>query len=380
MVAEDRWWRESRERLLEIAGERAAAYVYDLATVTAATRRVLALRSIDRVFYAMKANPHPAVLRTLDEGGLSFECVSLGELRHLLEQVPRIDRDRILFTPNFAPRAEYEAALVEGVRLTLDSLYPLRHWPGLFSGSTCMLRIDAGPGRGHHEKVRTAGGQVKFGLAADDVDEFLELADATGLEVVGLHVHSGSGIDDEEHWPETARTLARLARGIPSVRVLNLGGGLALRANQGERPLDLDLLDRELLAVRESCPDLSFWLEPGRYLVAEAGVLLARVTQTTTKGGTRYVGVATGMNSLLRPALYGAEHEIVNLTRLDEPAEEPATVVGPICESGDRLGLSRLPAATREGDVLLVADVGAYGHVMASTYNLREPAPELVLD
>jgi diaminopimelate decarboxylase/aspartate kinase len=108
--------------------------------------------------------------------------------------------------------------------------------------------------------------------------------------------------------------------------------------------------------------------------------LLARVTQTKAKGGERYVGVDAGMNSLLRPALYGAHHEIVNLTRLDAAASETATIVGPICESGDVLGRDRRLPPSAEGDVLLVADAGAYGASMASRYNLREPAREILID
>jgi len=121
------------------------------------------------------------------------------------------------------------------------------------------------------------------------------------------------------------------------------------------------------------------WLEPGRYLVAQAGVLLARVNQTKRKRDKNFIGVDAGMNSLLRPALYGVYHEIVNLTRLEEPAVLVADVVGPICETGDVLGRDRHLPATRPGDVLLVATTGAYGRAMSSRYNLREPASERLL-
>jgi diaminopimelate decarboxylase/aspartate kinase len=120
-------------------------------------------------------------------------------------------------------------------------------------------------------------------------------------------------------------------------------------------------------------------MEPGRFLVAEAGVLLARVTQVKRKGGYTWVGVDAGMNSLIRPALYEAYHEIVNLSRLGDPADAVCEVVGPICESGDVLGSHRRLPLPREGDVLLIAQGGAYGAVMASHYNLREPAREVIL-
>jgi diaminopimelate decarboxylase/aspartate kinase len=120
-------------------------------------------------------------------------------------------------------------------------------------------------------------------------------------------------------------------------------------------------------------------MEPGRFLVAEAGVLLCRVTQVKTKGEVRYVGVDVGMNSLIRPALYGAHHEIVNLSKLGQPRTEVVHVVGPICETGDTLGHARRLPPTEEGDVIMIADTGAYGRVMASHYNRRPPAAETVL-
>ena len=141
--------------------------------------------------------------------------------------------------------------------------------------------------------------------------------------------------------------------------------------------VDLGKLDALLGAVREARPQLAIWIEPGRYLVAAAGVLLARVTQLKSKGGVRFVGVATGINSLIRPALYGSYHEIANLTRADDSATELVSVVGPICESADVLARDRLLPVTREADVLLFANAGAYGHAMSSHYNLREPATEL---
>jgi len=138
---------------------------------------------------------------------------------------------------------------------------------------------------------------------------------------------------------------------------------------------------RAMAEIKVAWPQYALWIEPGRYLVAEAGVLLARVTQVSNKLGVRRIGADAGMNALLRPALYGAWHEIVNLSRLGDPAGSAAEIVGPICETGDVLGRRRpLPATTAEDDVLLVANAGAYGFVMANRYNLRELPQEEVLD
>jgi diaminopimelate decarboxylase/aspartate kinase len=171
-----------------------------------------------------------------------------------------------------------------------------------------------------------------------------------------------------------------LAERIGSISVLNIGGGLGVPAHPGEVALDIVALDRALNEVKAAYPHYQLWMEPGRYLVADAGVLLARVTQLKTKGGFHYLGLDTGMNSLIRPALYDAWHKIVNLTRLGTPATALYQVVGPICESGDILGTDRRLPVAQEGDVILIAQAGAYGKVMSSHYNLRDEADEIVLE
>ena len=196
---------------------------------------------------------------------------------------------------------------------------------------------------------------------------------------MGLHAHTGSGVLSPEAWLDTGRRLLELTEAFPDVRYLDIGGGLGVPEKPGQRALDLEQLDAALEEIKRGCGDRQIWIEPGRYLVAQAGVLLTRVTQLKGKGAMQYVGVNTGMNTLIRPALYGAYHEIVNLSRLGTPATELVTVVGPICETGDRLGSDRLMPPAREGDVLLIANAGAYGFVMSSSYNLRGPVPEIVI-
>ena len=373
------WWRSRRDELLEIAEQMGTAYVYDRGSIENAVRSLVALESVDEVFYAMKANAHSEVLALVHELGVNFECVSPGEIEHVLERFPDLDRHRILFTPNFAGRREYERALEQDVWLTLDNLFPLRHWGALFAGREIFIRIDTGQGRGHHEHVRTAGAHSKFGVPLFEIDELAELVKQFDTRVVGLHAHTGSGVLNPDAWLETGRTLATLVSTFPDVRYVDIGGGLGIPEKPGQRPLDLPGLDHALGEVRTLCGGRQIWLEPGRFIVAQAGVLLTRVTQTKGKGNVQYVGVNTGMNSLIRPALYGAYHDIANLSRLDEAADSLVTVVGPICETGDRLGSDRLMPAAQEGDVLLIANAGAYGRVMSSNYNLRPPAGEVVI-
>lgn len=375
----ENWWQRKRDRLLEIGEREGHAYVYDLETVEAAARALLGMHSVDRVLYAMKANFNPEILRALAHLGVSFDCVAPGEVHHLREAVPDVDTSSLLFTPNFAPRQEYEWALEEGLQVTLDNLHPLREWPEIFDGRALFVRLDPGQGRGHHEHVKTAGVHSKFGIPRFELDELAHLTDRAGARIVGVHAHAGSGILDPENWRNVAQALAAAAKRFPEVEVLDLGGGLGVPEHPGDSAFDVARLDEHLSSIREAYPRFRLWLEPGRYLAAQAGVLLARVTQVKGKGDVRYVGLSTGMNSLIRPALYGAYHEIVNLTRLHEPATEKATVVGPICETGDRLGSDRLLPPSKEGDVMLVANTGAYGYAMSSRYNLRQPAREIVI-
>jgi diaminopimelate decarboxylase/aspartate kinase len=373
------WWRRRRDALLALATTHDCAYVYDLHEVSAAAAALQRLESVDRVLYAVKANPNAHILRLLAAAGLGFECVSPGEIEQVLSSVPGLDRSRIQFTPNFAARAEYAWGLEQKIQLTIDNLYILREWGEMFRGQRVFIRIDTGTGRGHHHHVRTAGAHAKFGVPLTEIDELARLTERHGVSVVGLHAHSGSGIFDADNWAEVATRLLDLAQRFTQLHTIDVGGGLGVPDGHDQPGLDRAQLDTALLAVRQSRPGVALWLEPGRYLVAAAGALIARVTQTKSKDDVRYVGIATGMNSLIRPALYGAWHEIVNLTRLDEPATEIVNVVGPICESADFLGHDRLLPPTREGDVLLIANAGAYGYAMSSRYNLREPAQEFVL-
>jgi diaminopimelate decarboxylase/aspartate kinase len=373
------WWHEAeRERLLQIAAEATPRYVYHLPTVRHQARELKSLAAVDRLHYAVKANTHPAILSALAEEGFGFECVSPGELKFVLAHVP--ESAPLLFTPNFAPRDDYAWALTTRATVSLDALYPLEHWGELFRWREIVLRVDLGRGLGHHEKVRTGGSGSKFGLPVDQLDDFLELADVHGVIVRGLHAHLGSGILDDKHWGDVYAQLASLAERIGSVSFIDIGGGLGVPSHPGEARLDIPALDRVLREVKAAYPHYQLWMEPGRYLVADAGVLLAKVTQQKGKGSLRYLGIDTGMNSLIRPMLYDAWHEIVNLTRLHEPATALYQIVGPICESGDVLGSDRrLPEAT-EGDVVLIAQTGAYGKVMSSPYNMRDEACEVVID
>lgn len=374
------WWEVNREALLKLGANHSPCYLYDTQTQARQADALLTLKSVNQLFYAVKANPHPSILKTLYDKNISFECVSMQELKHVLACFPTLDKSRLLFTPNFAAQKEYQFALSLGCHVTIDSLYPLIQWPKLFQGQSILLRLDPGSGAGHHKYVCTGGNASKFGIPRDSLDLLETIIKTQKIQVIGLHAHSGSGILLPDLWQQTALMLAEEIKRFPDARIVNLGGGLGIVEKPGQQPLDLAALDASLLAVKSQHPHLSFWLEPGRFFVAESGVILAKVTQCKEKGKVRFVGIETGMNSLLRPALYGSYHEIVNLSRLDEDKTGFAHIVGPICESGDTLGYDRLLPETQEGDLMLIANAGAYGHCMGSNYNLRPPAHEIIFE
>jgi len=373
------WWKRRSEQLISLVADGQARYVYHLPGVETRARELVdKLPSIDRVFYSMKANAHTRVLETAVEAGLGIECVSAAEVK-LASKISG-GRVPILFTPNFCPLDEYGEAFRAGAEVVVDGPEALLARPDLFAGREIGLRIDPGRGLGHHEKVRTAGGGAKFGQPLEDAGQIVDAAREAGAKVVGLHAHVGSGILDPEAWAATGRALSTIVPKFADLRWIDLGGGLGVSERPGHPPLRIDDVERSLAGLRDELPGLQLRLEPGRYLVSEAGVLVVPVTQVRSKAGIRFAGVATGMNSLIRPALYGAWHAIHNLSRPDEPPSGYWDVVGPICETGDVLGRDRLLPDTRPGDVLLIENAGAYGAVMASRYNLREPAAEVVLD
>jgi len=375
------WWRGRRAALLRLADAGTPRYVYDLDTLRARSATLRQAAAVDRRYFAIKANPHPDLLRALVAEGFGLECVSQGELEHAFAAVPALDSANVLFTPSFAPRAEYEAAYARGVTVTLDNVEALRRWPDTFRGRALWLRVDLGRGDGHHAKVVTGGSASKFGLPLGAFDAFVAEARRLDVRITGLHAHLGSGIDKPAHWREVYAELAGFADGVGSIETIDIGGGLPIPYKPDAEPFDFAAWADGLAGIKAAYPRYALAIEPGRYLVAECGVLLTRVTQVVEKQGVRRVGLDAGMNALMRPALYDAYHGIHNLSRLDDAGEAVFDVVGPICESSDVFGTQRpLPAATEEGDVVLVADAGAYGFVMANAYNLRELPVESIID
>jgi diaminopimelate decarboxylase len=354
-------------------------YVTDLDRVRENAVRLLAAFPDADVRYAVKAHTGRAVLRTVRAAGLGAECASAGEVVRALDA----GFDAVQYTAVNPPaadldvvvdrwRAGAEVTVVAGARDTVTRLRD-RGFDGRLA-----IRVNVGVGAGHHDKV-TTGGHAKFGVPADRVPDLLADARAD-FDVVGIHAHAGSGIsgDDLDAHRELVARMGDLARGVGDLEFVDVGGGFGVPYREGDPPLDLEAV---ATATREALGDVDATLavEPGRYVVADAGVLLTRVNTVKETGETAVAGVDAGMTTLLRPAMYDAYHAIGNLDAGDRPTRS-VTVAGPVCETADLFCEGRSLPDPRRGDLLALGNAGAYGYEMASTYNSRPRPAEVVLD
>jgi len=360
-------------------------YVTDLGRVRGNVARLRAAFPDADVRYAVKAHTGRPVLEAVREAGLGAECAAAGEVVRALDA----GFESVQYTAVNPPagdldivvdrwRAGADLTVVAGARDTLDRLRD-RGFDGRLA-----IRVDPGVGAGHHEKV-TTGGHAKFGVPYDRAAEVVGDARAD-FDVVGVHAHAGSGIsgDDLSAHRELVARMGDLAREVGDLEFVDVGGGFGVPYREDEPPLDLPAVAD---ATREAlgAVDARLAVEPGRYVVADAGVLLTRVNTVKPvddAGSTGPVpvvaGVDAGMTTLLRPAMYDAYHAIRNLT--DDRPERPVTVAGPVCETADLFCEARPMPSPRRDDLLAIGNAGAYGYEMASTYNSRPRPAEVVRD
>ena len=373
------WWIKKKDELLNIASKTSNCIIYDRFTIENSIKKLKKIEAIDQLFFAMKANFNSEILDIIYKSGLGFECVSIGEMKRLFDLMPNIDRKKIIFTPNFAKKSDYIWALANQVTVIVDSIYPIAKWPDIFENQDIMIRIDPGKGDGHHDHVITAGSHSKFGIPLSDINQVLRLCEKYRIKIIGLHTHHGSGIKNISTWLDTAKLLLELSKKFKDTAVINLGGGIPIKEKLNQREFDFNKFSHMLIDLKKNFKNIEMWFEPGRFIVGESGALITHVTQIKQKDDQNYIGVDVGMNVLIRPILYGSYHEIVNLTKYDQERKLLVSIVGPICESGDKLGENREFPETDEEDVILIANAGAYVRSMASEYNLREMPDEIII-
>jgi len=364
-------------------------YIYDAGVIRAQIERVRgAFAALPfQPFYAMKANGALAILRLIREGGFGCDCVSPGEI--FIARRAGFTPEQIWFTCSNVSDDDLRAVGDPSIVINVNSMSEIDRVLALGLPNPIALRVNPDVGAGHHADVVTAGGGVKFGIDLAEVSSARMVVEDGGRKVVGLHAHIGSGVDDLVPLLESARRLLDLSGEFANLRFINFGGGLSIPYRPGDREFPIAAYGDELTHLagqRLRARNLTAILEPGRYVVAQSGTLLARVTAKRISGGLTWVGCDTGFNHLARPSKYNAYHHIVNVSRQSE-AKEDVVVAGNLCESGDVFTRSaagevetRSIDAVRVGDLLAFRDAGAYGFSMASHYNARLLPPEVMVD
>lgn len=367
-------------------------YVYSENILRERCRELVNLSSHSGFYvnYSVKANSNPALLAIIRSEGLLVDAMSPGELR--MDMLAGYEPQQILYISNNNAPDEMLNAISHGCLVSVDSLSQLDMYGGLNPGGRVMVRINPGIGEGHNAKVVTGGSKTKFGIEYGRKDDILALLKKHNLILAGINQHIGSLFMRPKAFLEAASVLLQIAGQLPSeifaqLEILDFGGGFGIPYHkyQHEERLDLEQLGNGLHVlindwVAETGYKGRFLVEPGRYVAAECGLLLGRVTAVKTNAHIHYVGTDIGFNVLQRPVMYDSFHdlEIYGEHRGDcEPVLQ--TVVGNICESGDILAKDRLLPPMRQGDVIGVLDAGAYGFSMASNYNSRLLPAEVLI-
>ncbi len=337
--------------------------------------------------YSIKANSNLQVLKVVKDEGLNADAMSAGEIQLLLHA--GFKPENLFFVPNNVSEAELRYAIEKGVLISVDSLSQLELYGKINPNSKVAVRFNPGVGAGHHEKVVTAGKKTKFGVNIDCVDQVKEIAKKYNLKICGINQHIGSLFMEGDSYIEGVKSILSVAEQFEDIDFVDMGGGFGIpyRKQEGQAPLDLEDFGKKLTKVLEEWTDkygkkILVKTEPGRYIVAESGVLLGNVYSTKSNYGKKFVGTDLGFNVLARPVMYDSHHDIEVFRdgkAMNDTECEEVTVVGNICESGDIIAKNRMLPKIKEGDILAVMDAGAYGFAMSSTYNMRLRPAEVMI-
>ena len=367
-------------------------WAYDAATIR---ERIAALRAFDTIRFAQKACSNTHILRLMREQGVKVDAVSRGEVLRALAAGFE-PAEEIVFTADLLDHETLATVIEHGVPVNAGSIDMLHQLGAASPAHSVWLRINPGFGHGHSNKTNTGGEHSKHGIWHSELLVALNVIRRHGLKLVGLHMHIGSGVD-YSHLSEVCGAMVGLVKTAVDaghdLRAISAGGGLSVPYRDGEPVIDTahyfglwDAARKQAEALIGHALELE--IEPGRYLVAESGVLLCEVRATKDAGANHFVLVDAGFNELMRPAMYGSYHAMSVIAH--DAGARPLTqvvVAGPLCESGDvftqedgGVVTPRELAAAQVGDLLVIHDTGAYGASMSSNYNSRPLAAEVLVD
>lgn len=369
-------------------------WVYDSSVII---ERINQLKPFDTVRFAQKACSNIHILRLMREQGVKVDSVSLGEIERALVAGFQAGRENseIVFTADVLDRATLARVTELDIPVNAGSIDMLSQIGEQKSGHPVWLRINPGFGHGHSQKTNTGGENSKHGIWHQDLPKALEQIRRYNLSLVGLHMHIGSGVDYQHLANVCDAMVEQVISSNADIQAISAGGGLSTPYREQDEVIDIQHYYSLWNTARQRIErhlghSIELEIEPGRYLVAESGVLLAEVRAVKTMGSRHYVLVDSGFNDLMRPAMYGSYHHISVLPAegrsLENVPLKETIVAGPLCESGDVFtqqegGMveTRLLPDVQVGDYLVFHDTGAYGASMSSNYNSRPLLPEVLL-
>ncbi|MCE1986499.1 diaminopimelate decarboxylase [Enterobacter roggenkampii] len=370
-------------------------WVYDAQIVR---EKIAALHQFDVVRFAQKACSNIHILRLMREQGVKVDSVSLGEIERALVAGydPKADSDAIVFTADVIDDATLARVHELQIPVNAGSVDMLEQLGQVSPGHRVWLRVNPGFGHGHSQKTNTGGENSKHGIWYADMPAALEVLQRYNLKLVGIHMHIGSGVD-YGHLEQVCGAMVRQVVDFgQDLEAISAGGGLSIPYREGEEAIDTDHYYGLWSAARDQIAAhlghaVKLEIEPGRFLVAEAGVLVSQVRSVKEMGSRHFVLIDAGFNDLMRPSMYGSYHHITALAAdgrdLTQAPRVETVVAGPLCESGDvftqqeggKVETRALPEV-KPGDFLVLHHTGAYGASMSSNYNSRPLLPEVLFD
>lgn len=360
-------------------------YVYDAAKITEKYQMMAsAFDGLNaRIKYPVKALSNLSVLKLIKSLGGGLDTVSIQEARLGLQA--GFDPKDIIFTPNCVSFEEIKSAVKLGLTVNIDNISILEQFGHEFGSSVpCAIRFNPHIFAGGNTKISVGHIDSKFGISVYQRRHVERIIKANDIQVIGIHVHTGSDILDAASYLQSANIMFDLAHEFEDLKFIDFGSGFKVPYKKGDIFTDVKAIGDELRRAynsfcKEYGKEVELWFEPGKYLVSESGYFFMRANVIKPTPSTVFVGVDSGLNHFIRPMMYGSFHEILNVSN-PSGTSRIYTVVGYICET-DTFGWDRKLNEVREGDILCLRNAGAYGFSMSSNYNSRyRPAEVMVIN
>jgi len=358
-------------------------YIYDASKIKSQYERIVSsFPGVDvRLKYAMKALSNISIVKYIKSLGAGLDAVSIQEVQIGLKAGYK--PGEIMFTPSCVDFAEIEEAIDLGLIVNIDNIAILEQFGNKYGNKIPIcIRLNPHIMAGGNHKISTGHIDSKFGISILQIRHLLRVIETYNIHVNGIHMHTGSDILDAEVFLKGADILFDFAKNFETIEFIDFGSGFKVPYREGDIKVDLKDLGAKISAAfvafqEEYGKKVQLWFEPGKYLVSEAGILLVKTNVVKTTPATVFVGVNSGMNHLIRPMMYDAHHDIINISNTSG-TKRVYTIVGYICET-DTFGWDRQLSEVKEGDLLAIKNAGAYGYSMSSNYNSRFRPPEVLI-